>query len=110
MKIRLNSMMFILLFNSCDWVEKKLCGEPEGELKTFIGTFNEQHSDQIVLKQVACYPGYAQVNLKIDLEIELMDRLESEILNFRINQKTVFVEVLIYDPKGVLKRGNTGSM
>ena len=81
-----------------------MCGEPEGEQKVFIDSLNVFYANRLVIKQVPCYPGYIQANLKTDITKEILDSIE---VACKENQ---WAEFLVYDKEGNLIRGNTGSM
>lgn len=94
----------ILIASSCDWAINKFCGEPTGDLKEYIDSINHKYPDKLIMSQVPCYPGYAQVDLLRNLSESTIDSIEN---NF---EKIHFREVLIYDRDNNLIRGNTGSM
>jgi hypothetical protein len=89
---------------SCDTVDKKVCGDPQGQQKKFIDSLNKQHGGQISFEQVPCYPGYLQAHLKVDVPQDLLDSINV------VRRQNQWVEFLVYDKKGKLVMGTTGSM
>jgi len=81
-----------------------MCGEPEGKEKLFIDSINNVYQDQLIVKQVPCYPGYIRADLKTDLSKETLDTIE---YSCKHNQ---WIEFLVYDKNGNLIRGDVGSM
>lgn len=104
MNKRLLMLLFFSFLCSCEWSERLICGEPTGDLKIFIESVNNNHSATLSLKQVPCYPGYAQRDLKEYSSSEFIDSLVQEI------RRHSFVEVLVYDKEKKLIIGDTGSM
>lgn len=99
--------LFVGLF-MCDttynWGIQKLCGEPDGERKLFIDSLNRTHAELLVVKQIPCYYDYLEVRCKTTISEKLLDSIDSSAQTFG------WIEVLIYNPKGLLIRGETGSM
>jgi len=89
-------------------MEKKLCGEPSGELKEIIDGFNVDSNGSFIVKQKSCYPGYADIYLfadKFDYQL-----LKESLLSAEIHGATVNVEVLVYNSDKKLISGNTGRL
>jgi hypothetical protein len=84
---------------------KKMCGEPEGKEKAFLDAVNVKYANRLVIKQIPCYSGYIQTNLKTDVSNAVLDSIEKACKD---NQWTL--EFIVYDKDGKLIRGNVGSM
>jgi hypothetical protein len=98
------SVLLVWLLASCDWVDKKVCGEPTGEHKVFITRINTRYADTLTIAQVPCYPGYLRVNCKTAVADALLDEIASSA------RKLGWIEMLVYDKDNTLIRGETGSM
>ena len=99
--------LFIGLF-MCDttynWGIQKLCGEPDGTRKLFIDSLNRMHAEVFVVKQVPCYYEYLEVKCKTEVSEKVLDSIDSSARTLG------WIEVLVYNSKGLLIRGETGSM
>ncbi|WP_128396931.1 hypothetical protein [Botryobacter ruber] len=98
------AIMLIFSLSSCDWLTEKMCGEPKGDLRDFIQSVNTHYAESLELQQVPCYPNYAQITLKKEVNAKTLDSLDVELRRYD------FTEVLVYNQNNKLIRGNTGSM
>lgn len=94
-------ILFILTFYCCD--VKKFCGEPIGKEKEFIDSLNTVYSNQLTVEQVPCYPGYLKATLYYDISDSIIESIDKIV-------KKRYVEFLVYNKKGKLVKGDTGSM
>ncbi len=98
--------LIVLINSSCGHTfDKIVCGEPEGRAKIFIDSVNSVWQNKLLLKQVPCYPGYIQIDLKIKVANNDLDNIENAF-----SRTVEWAELLVYDKDGKLIRGNTGSM
>jgi len=99
--------LFVGLF-MCDttytWGIQKLCGELNGERKLFIDSLNQIHAKLIVVTQVPCYYDYLEVQYKTEVSEKVLNSIDSSA------QSLGWIEGLVYNSKGLLIRGETGSM
>lgn len=106
MKKSLSILILVVVVTTigCNYFTKKMCGEPEGREKVFIDSLNLVYLNRLIIKQVPCYPGYIQANLKTDVSKEILDNIEIACRKYQ------WIEFLVYDKNGSLIRGNVGSM
>jgi hypothetical protein len=100
-------ILFLCAFlndTSYSWMVDKFCGEPVGVQKKFIDSLNRKHRMVLIAKQVPCYPGYLEVRCKTDVSEFVLNDIDSTAKNLH------WVEVLIYDTRDILIKGDTGSM
>jgi hypothetical protein len=95
---------YIFIYTQCNYVTKKMCGEPAGRQKEFIDSLNAVYKDRLTIEEVPCYPGYIQAFLKVDSSQVAFEEFEQATI------KEGYVEFLVYDKDKKLIMGNTGSM
>lgn len=94
----------LIAFGSCDQIDKAVCGQADGKEKLLIDSITLNYKGKLSLKEVDCYPGYMQVNLNGEVGQTTLDSIVA------VCKKNRYVEIVIYNHKGDLIQGNTGSM
>ena len=80
----------ILIFlSSCDSAINKFCGEPVGYEKIFFDSINDKYGNAMHAQPVPCYPGYFQIDLKVDFDSLTVNYFEKML------KRSKYDEVLI---------------
>jgi len=97
-------VLVTLVAPACDSATQQLCGELTGARKSYAAALNMAYAQRLHVEQIPCYPNYLRVACLTQVADTALDSIESSARRFGWD------EVLVYDQKGELLRGNVGSM
>ena len=89
---------------ACANMVRTFCGELTGERKGFVEKINAEQRGKLEVTQVPCYSDYLQVHCTEEIPATYWQRFDS------LAATLGWIEVLVYDRRGNLIKGNTGSM